>query len=336
MHPVAPAAYIAALALAVAASWLLVSFVLRHAGRFGLWATPGERQSHDRTTPTGAGLGLVLALIITSVLLDHYIAVEPGWLLIVLPVIGALAVVGALDDRYTVSAGLRLLIQFAVSFVLLGWLDTHWLELDWWHWLIGATTVVWVMNVYNFMDGSHGMAGFQGVFAGLVLFVQFARQGEPALALPALLLAGVCAGFLPLNFPVARIFMGDAGSVPLGFALAALIGLGFSQGGLSLAAGLLVLSVFLVDTTLTLFKRVIGGEQWYTAHKQHIYQRLIDHGWPHSRVLLLYQAINLVLVAPAIVLAGMYPELAWGMAGMVFLLLTTGWVAASLRLGMRK
>lgn len=336
MDGTAPGVYLAALALAVACASLLVSYALRHARSAGMLVAPGARQSHSEPTPTGAGAGLVLAAVIVSLLTGHYATLDDGWRYVVLPGLVLLSAIGWLDDRYSVSALLRLLVQFSVSFSLLGWIDHQVADLNWWIWPAGALSIVWVMNAYNFMDGSHGMAGFQGVFCGLVLFGLFLDAGAPGLALPALVLAGACLGFLPLNFPAARIFMGDSGSVPLGFAFAALIGLGVSLDALPLAAGALVLSVFLVDSGLTLVKRVFQGERWYTAHKQHVYQRLIDQGWPHSRVLLLYQAINLIVVAPVIMLTRTYPNLACVLAGVTFLLLMTGWYAASLRLEVRK
>jgi Fuc2NAc and GlcNAc transferase len=246
-----------------------------------------------------------------------------------------LSALGWLDDRRGVSAAIRLAVQVLVSFALLALLSVGLVSLSWWSWLLYALALVGVMNAYNFMDGSNGMAGFQGAFAGLLLAGLYWQAAAPELAVPALLLAAACLGFLPVNFPLARVFMGDSGSVPLGFGLAALIGLGINQGVLSLPVGLMVLGVFLVDSSLTLLKRVFQGERWYTAHKQHVYQRLIAQGWPHSRVLLLYQAINMFLVAPVILLARMYPNLAWTLAGVVFLLLTTGWYLASLRLEVR-
>lgn len=336
MQGAAPGVYLAALALAVSCAALLVDFALRHARSTGMLVTPGERQSHSEPTPTGAGAGLVLAVVIVTMLTGHYSALDEGWRYVVLPCLVLLSAIGWLDDRYPVSALLRLLVQFAVSFTLLAWINHQLADLSWWAWPVGAFGIVWVMNAYNFMDGSHGMAGFQGVFCGLILFWLFLDAGATGLALPALVLAGACLGFLPLNFPAAKIFMGDSGSVPLGFAIAALIGLGISLDALSLPAGALVLSVFLVDSSLTLLKRVFRGERWYTAHNQHVYQRLIDQGWSHSRVLLFYQAINLIVVAPVIILARTYPDLACVLAGATFLLLTTGWYAASLRIGVRK
>jgi len=336
MSGISPAVFLAATVLSGGISGLLVHFLYRHAGRLGMLDQPGHRQSHTVLTATGAGLGIIFALVLASNLVAHYQALNNTWMRVVLPLALLLSVVGWVDDRSSLSAALRFAVQLLVSCALLALLPGWSAEVSWWAWPLGVLAIVWVMNAYNFMDGSHGMAGFQGVFSGLVLFGLFVRADEPGLAVPALALAGVCLGFLPMNFPNARIFMGDSGSVPIGFALAALICLGIGQGAVSIPVGAMVLSIFLVDSSLTLLKRVIAGERWYTAHKQHIYQRLIDQGCSHSQVLLFYQAINLLVVAPVIMLARAYPDLACVLAGSLFLLMTTGWYAASLRLGVRK
>lgn len=315
---------------------MLVLILARYARSSGMLDLPGTRQSHSEPTPTGAGAGMVAALVMGSVLTNSLVPLAREWMVVVLPAAVLLSALGWLDDRRGVSAAIRLAVQVLVSFALLALLPVGLVSLSWWSWLLYGLALVGVMNVYNFMDGSNGMAGFQGLFAGVLLAGLYWQASAPELAVPALLLAAACLGFLPVNFPLARVFMGDSGSVPLGFGLAALIGLGINQGALSLPVGLMVLGLFLVDSSLTLLKRVFQGERWYTAHKQHVYQRLIAQGWPHSRVLVLYQAINIFLVAPVILLARMYPNLAWTLAGVMFLLLATGWYLASLRLEVRK
>jgi Fuc2NAc and GlcNAc transferase len=192
--------------------------------------------------------------------------------------------------------------------------------------------MVWLMNVYNFMDGSNGMAGFQGVFAGVMMAVLFQLGGEFTMALIALSVAAACAGFLPLNFPNARVFMGDVSSVPLGFIFASLTVYGVQTGSLSLTVSILIMSVFLVDATLTLLSRVFRGERWYTAHARHVYQRLIARGWSHFRVLVVYQAINVFLVLPALVLAIIFPQYAIATVGLTLFLLGTCWLVVNRRL----
>ncbi len=242
--------------------------------------------------------------------------------------------VGWRDDRVSVSSLLRLTVQLAVSIWLIGF---GWLEFSVKDMVLFAgitLAMVWLMNIYNFMDGSNGMAGFQGVFAGVIMAVFFQAGGDDAMALVALAVAAACAGFLPLNFPDARVFMGDVSSVPLGFIFAAFAVYGVQTGSLGMSISILIMSVFFVDATLTLLSRVFRGEQWYTAHAQHVYQRLIAQGWSHRRVLLVYQAINVFLVLPAIVLAKTYPQYAMVTVGFTLLLLGTCWHIANRRLGM--
>ena len=119
--------------------------------------------------------------------------------------------------------------------------------------------------------------------------------------------------------------MGDVGSISLGFVFGALLVIGVGNHAFSLPVALMVMLVFVTDSTLTLIGRILNGERWYNAHKQHLYQRLIAHGWTHARVALFYQAINLALVVPGIVVAVNYPALDWIVAMTLTLAITIGW-----------
>ena len=193
--------------------------------------------------------------------------------------------------------------------------------------------LIWMTNLYNFMDGSNGMAGLQGVFAASVLAVLFHLSGDDSFSLFALLLAACCAGFLPWNLGRARVFMGDVGSLALGFAFAAFMLYGTGTGAFDYPVALMVMLLFLTDATLTLLLRVIRGERWYNAHRQHLYQRLIAHGWTHARVAMVYQAINLTLVLPGIAIAVNFPALAWATALALTLIFVLGWYFSISRLG---
>ena len=315
-------------------SYIACVRALALARKSGMIALPGERQSHQRATPTGGGLGLIFSVVITTACLELMISLPDFWWQNVLPGVVLLAIVGWRDDRLPVSQLLRLLIQLAVSIWLLGF--------GWWEFSLKGmafftvivVAIVWLMNVYNFMDGSNGMAGFQGVFAGVTMAILFQLGGEHTMALVAVIVAAACAGFLPLNFPHARVFMGDVSSVPLGFIFAAFAVYGVQTGSLSLPLSVLIMSVFLVDATLTLLSRAFRGEQWYTAHAQHVYQRLIAKGWSHRRVLVVYQVINLTWVLPAMVLAKTYSQYAIVTVGFVLLSLGSCWLIANWRFGM--
>jgi UDP-N-acetylmuramyl pentapeptide phosphotransferase/UDP-N-acetylglucosamine-1-phosphate transferase len=255
----------------------------------------------------------------------------PVWAKAVLPGALLLAWVGWMDDARPVSPWTRLIIQVAVSFYLIVFIRESGQLIPIWHALVAVGLLVWVMNLFNFMDGSHGMAGFQALYAGAVLAVILAISGQPQLALAASVIAGAALGFLPWNFPRPRVFMGDVASVPLGFVIGAVILQGITIEAIHPAVALLVMAIFLADGTPTLLRRVFRGERWYTPHTQHMYQRLIRQGWSHSRVLTIYQTINVLLVLPATVLAVMYPEQAWPVTGACFFVLLAGWYAASRR-----
>jgi UDP-N-acetylmuramyl pentapeptide phosphotransferase/UDP-N-acetylglucosamine-1-phosphate transferase len=323
---------LASIAATVGLSWLLTGLATWYSSRAGLLDCPGERHSHRDPTPRGGGAGLVLALVVATAwyaadLLPGYwkVCIAPGALL--------LALLGWWDDHRSLGAGLRFLVQLAVSLLLVacaakaGWLKGAWSM------AAGVLFVLWMTNLYNFMDGSNGMAGLQGVFAGAVLAWLFAASGDAPSMLLALLLAAACAGFLPWNIGRARVFMGDVGSLFLGFSFATVLLLGVGSGALALPVALLVMALFLADGTLTLASRVLRGERWYNAHRQHLYQRLIAHGWSHARVAALYQAVNLSLVLPGIWVAANFPALAWPVAVGTALLLGLSWYLLTRKFG---
>jgi len=320
-------------AATAAVSFLSCRLAMRLAVQTGMIVQPGARQSHQQATPTGGGLGIVFTILL-STLFIHFIQPLPEfWCFNVVPGILLLAFVGWLDDKKPVASVVRLLVQFIVSLWLLQFAE--YLDLAQHAVLIAliTITVVWVMNLYNFMDGSNGMAGFQGVFCATVFAALFAFGGQSGMALIALIVAAACSGFLPLNFPNARIFMGDVASVPLGFIFAAFAVYGVNAGVFNWWVPILVMSVFIVDASLTLAARVIHQEQWYTAHKQHVYQRLIEQEWSHSQVLMVYQAINVMMVLPALVLVTMYPQYAIVTTVLTLFMLGSGWYIANWKLG---
>lgn len=199
--------------------------------------------------------------------------------------------------------------------------------------VLGGLFVVWMTNLYNFMDGSNGMAGLQGTFASCVLAWLFSIAGDSQSMQLSLLAAAACVGFIPWNLGKARVFMGDVGSLALGFIFAAVLLYGVGSGAFSLPVALMVMMLFLTDSTLTLVARVIKRERWYNAHRQHLYQRLIAHGMTHGSVVLLYQAINLMLVLPGIVVAVNSPALAWPIALAMAVIFGLGWYTWIKRIG---
>jgi len=320
------------LLVALAASFLLTGGFAYYARHLGMLDMPGERNSHDLPTPRGGGAGIVSAVVLVTLVWMQQSASMDYWFWGVLPGFVLLAAVGWWDDRYSLSARVRLLVQLVAC-----------VHVVWWLGRVGGSTgllmsimsvgfVAWMTNLYNFMDGSNGMAGAQGVFSGAVLGVLFLIGGDANAALLAAVIAVACLGFLPWNLGNARVFMGDVASAPLGFTFGSLLIYGIAEGYFSAPTAWLVLLVFLCDSSLTLLARVLKGERCYTPHKQHLYQQLIVGGWSHARVLSLYQVVNLVLLVPAIAVAVNFPAAALPIAIVTTLLLGSGWLLAKRKL----
>lgn len=294
----------------------------------GMLDIPQERHSHTVPTPRGGGAGIVITLALVSWYYTRHAGTAAFWPYCALPGFVVLSLVGWWDDRVSLSARLRFLVQLLVSFYLLWCLDSSGLSAGLWPALLAGIFLLWMINLFNFMDGSNGMAGFQGVFSGLMLSWLYFRANDLDSAMLSALLAFACLGFLPWNLGRARVFMGDVASGSLGFAIASLLVYGVLSGSFTVPVAWLIMLVFLVDATMTLLARVLKGEQWYNPHRQHFYQRLIARGWTHGRVLALYQFINLVLVVPAIAVAVNYPALAMVTAFSLTLALALGWLLA--------
>jgi len=160
--------------------------------------------------------------------------------------------------------------------------------------------LVWMANLYNFMDGLDGFAGGMTSFGyGFIAYAAF-RVGEPTLGVAALLIVAATLGFLPYNWPPSKIFMGDVGSVPLGFLAGALILRGTKSGVFDGWAVLLCFAPFVVDASVTLGRRLVRGERVWRAHREHFYQRVVLAGWGHRRTVLAEYAIMLACAVSAV------------------------------------
>jgi Fuc2NAc and GlcNAc transferase len=253
---------------------------------------PNGRSSHDRAVPLGGGIalscaalaGLAAAVVVNAVDWRLALALGAGGLV--------LAIVGWLDDRHTLSPVLRAVVQTGVALVavlLVGGLPS--VDIGRWTLYLGhagiplaVLGVVWVANLYNFMDGIDGIAGGQGAAAGLLGAALVWWLGAAHIAAAPLLLGAAALGFLVWNWAPARIFMGDAGSVTLGFGFAVTAIASENAGALPLLGWAALLGIFLVDATVTLLRRMARGEDWTAPHRLHAYQRLVQSGLSHSTV----------------------------------------------------
>ncbi len=287
---------------------------------------PGQRSSHERATPTGAGIACVLSLTIMSVADAVYPA---AWNQLLLPGALALTTLGFIDDLRPLSATLRLLVQALLALGLLLMLP---FEAPLWSWGLVFLWLLWSVNSFNFMDGSHGMAALQAISGSLMLAFFFAQAAQTEWMLVALLLAAVSAGFLPWNFPEARVFLGDAGSLPLGWLLAGLTLVAVTQQVITPPVALLLLGLFHVDAGMTMLSRMLHGEEWYTAHRQHLYQRLLSGRWKHAHIALGFQAINVAIIYPLMIFVNGQPAWQWTISACLLLSLAGVWVALNRKL----
>jgi Fuc2NAc and GlcNAc transferase len=317
----------------VFASFGLTGVLRQYALSRKLIDTPNERSSHKVPTPRGGGLAIVITYLAALLWLELGIELHMEVWTIVLAG-GWIALVGWLDDHNDVSPKWRLLAHFIaassalVSFGGLPPLPVFGFMLDfgWLGHVLASVYLVWLLNLYNFMDGIDGIAGIEAVtvcLGGILLYL-LTGGDELAWELPLLLTCAVL-GFFFWNFPKAKIFMGDVGSSFLGFVI----------GILSIQAAwiepelfwgwIILLGAFVVDATVTLFRRVLRGEQFYKAHRSHAYQRASQKIGAHAPVSLLFGAVNLFWLLPVaslVVIGGID-----GLMGVIVAYLPLVWLA---------
>ena len=304
----------AAAAASAATTGLVVGWLRRRA----ILDHPNERSSHAIPTPRGGGWGILLVLVPLWTALGVPVPVLAGLVL--------LAGVSWLDDRRGLPPGPRLLAQAAAvalglvaldgsgaGLVCQGWLPA-WLDRG-----LTGLAWLWFINLFNFMDGIDGLAGGEAASVAGGLALVSAAAGAPGLVAPGLALAGAALGFLGWNWQPARVFLGDVGSVPVGFALGWLLAAAAAAG--LLAAALLLPLYFVADATLTLGRRLAAGRRVWQAHREHFYQRAVQGGRRHARVVRAVLAVNGVLAGLALAaLWAPWPALAGGAAAVGLLL----------------
>jgi len=213
-----------------------------------------------------------------------------------------------LDDRRGMSAVVRASVHVSAA----GWavwcfggfptlsLGTSTIPLGVAGSVLAVIGIAWLTNLYNFMDGIDGIAASEALVVGVVGGILLAAEKAPGLSLVALSLAGAVAGFLALNWPPAKIFMGDVGSGLLGYAFGVLAIASERENAVPAAVWMILLAVFIVDATATLIRRMLNGERWFEAHRSHAYQRAVQSGFSHRDVTTGVVGINMLLAAAAV------------------------------------
>lgn len=267
---------------------------------------PNDRSSHSVPTTRGGGIAIVVVTLAALVILNRSGLAQGGPLLAYAGGGLLVAGVGYLDDRSHVSAALRLAVHFgaAISVLIavgpLPPLPVFRSELDFGlaASAMAAVSIVWLLNLYNFMDGIDGIAAIEAVTVAGGAACLLWYSGVDEVAYLAGVLAATSLGFLVWNWPPARIFMGDVGSVFLGFCFGALMVMTFATDAPLIWIWPILLGTFLVDATVTLFRRVFRRETLYKAHRSHAYQFASRKLGSHRPVTVAVGMINLFWLLP--------------------------------------
>ncbi|MCK5877716.1 MAG: glycosyltransferase family 4 protein [Candidatus Marithrix sp.] len=279
---------------------------------------PNERSLHNKPTPVTGGVAILLACAITLFLADLlYFSIQNYlWLFISCLLI---AIISFIDDCRQIFIPYRLLIHCIAAILLLWNYDfgilfgteiSEYLQI-----VISFLFIVWMINLYNFMDGMDGFAGGMTVFGFGTFAILGGLAEQQSFMWVNLIIISSVSGFLLFNFPPAKIFMGDVGASSLGFLAAAFSLWGHHENIFSLWIALLIFSPFIVDATVTLFKRLLIGEKIWLPHKSHYYQRLVQLGWGHKYTVLweygLMFACSISALLAVLLNAQWYFLLAW-------------------------
>ncbi|MDP9688948.1 UNVERIFIED_ORG: Fuc2NAc and GlcNAc transferase [Pseudomonas mohnii] len=294
-------------------SLLLTGALRKYALSRSLLDVPNARSSHQLPTPRGGGVAIVLSFLVIIPLLGVAGGVSWPGLIALLGAGFSVAVIGFLDDHGHIAARWRLLGHFSAAAWALYWLGGLpavsmfglVVDLGWIGNILAAFYLVWMLNLYNFMDGIDGLASLEAICVGLVISLIYYLTGFSELVWLPLLLTMAVTGFLYWNFPFARIFMGDAGSGFLGMTLGVLSIQAAWYAPQLLWAWLVLLGVFIVDATFTLVRRLLRGDKVYEAHRSHGYQFASRQFGKHVPVTLAIGVINLLWLAPIAILIGM-------------------------------
>ncbi len=294
-------------------SWLLTLAIRQYLLHIKLLDIPNQRSSHTIPVPRGGGGAIVISFSLALCYPFFFDSISFQTILAVLIPGFWVSILGWFDDRYTISALLRLTGHCFAALIAIYLLDglpsIIWNSFN----LSNSTLIiiltslllVWLLNLYNFMDGINGLAGIEALtvcISGSLLYYLGGYSGSGLLPLS---LAAAVAGFLCWNFPRAKIFMGDIGSGFLGIVIGILMIQATEKNPAYVWAWLLLLGVFIVDATITLLRRLVRGDRIWEAHCNHAYQHASRRFNSHSLVTLSVLALNVFWLLPMAVLVAL-------------------------------
>ena len=323
--------FVTAVGVTLVLSILLCGMYERFARARQILDTPNERSSHSLPTPHGGGAALLAAFVLGLMLTAWLYGPWPQALVTLTICTLGLALLGVWDDLRGLSVRWRLLAYGLVCLftatVLMYGIDTQSALRISAMVLVAALILLWCLNLYNFMDGIDGIAALQAVFVCCsAAYLAWVAGSDDSYVRYCLILAAAHGGFLLWNRPPARLFMGDAGSVPTGFLLAALALLGGVQGQLDPLCWLVLSAIFITDASWTLGWRILTGQKFTQPHRSHAYQRLSRHWNSHLRVDMLLLAINVIWLFPIALAVQSWPEYKLILVFLAYLPLAAGMV----------
>jgi Fuc2NAc and GlcNAc transferase len=296
----------------------LTYVIMRMVQRAGVLDVPNERSSHTAPIPRGGGLAIVIAFVVFLLVNSRF-----GFASIEGAVCGALviggliiAVIGVLDDLNHIPAKWRFLAHFVAVIIALSLLPSFppissaglTLKSDIAVFALLAVSLIWFVNLYNFMDGTDGIAGIEAItaLAGGALILTIRGEADWPLILG--FLAACVSGFLVWNWSPAKVFMGDGCSGFLGFTLGLLAIATSTSEAINVWSWLILFGVFIVDATTTLITRLVRREKWYEAHRSHAYQILSRRFGSHQNVSIGVLIVNIIWLLPLAFVAAAYPD----------------------------
>tara|TARA_B100001142_G_C14326447_1_gene652482 strand:+ start:1385 stop:2401 length:1017 start_codon:yes stop_codon:yes gene_type:complete len=297
---------------------VLTGVLLRLLHRYTILDYPNQRSSHSTPTPKGAGI-VVIGCISISWIIAAWTTQIAGGVLVAIIAALALAILSWFDDIRGISPIWRLLSQISIVTVVLfiawSWPNSEFnflgdlLPLALVYLFIGLIWV-WFINLFNFMDGIDGISGIETVSIGIgIALVVLVAGLEPILAILGLALSASALGFLVWNWQPAKIFLGDVGSIPLGFLLGWLL-LQLAVSGQWVSALILPL-YYIADTSIILLRRGLRGEKVWQSHNEHFYQQAVLHGLSHAKVAfyVFLANVSLIIFATTAAIGWSWPSL---------------------------
>jgi len=310
-------------------SFMIIALLIRNpSGKLAV-DHPNDRSLHGKPTLKGAGVAIIVSIVAAvSFLLLSY-----SKMYVFLGTFGccvaAMGVLGWLDDHRNLEIRVRLLTQSIVSVAAIGILGSVselslsgytlylWLPVSL---ILSIVFLIWMTNLYNFMDGADGFVSSQSILISLVAAYWFFIHGDTAVMLLCAAIGGATTGVVVFNWAPARVFLGDTGSLALGMTFGLLAVYGITRYDISFSAFLLLYGLLLYDATVTLARRVLMGERFWNAHSTHYYQRLIRAGISHSKLAIIALGVSLYLAMLATLdMLSIKPEPLWLIIGVISL-----------------